>query len=545
MPTVEVSPLQFRQIRVTGEVLARAFDDSPIMVHLLPRDRARTIGLRAFFNAALVDAHEHGEAWVVTVDGDIAGAGIWLPPGAYPPAARRQFRQLLHLLAVAPVAPLALVRSLRYLRKVEAVHPKTEHWYLATLGSTRPTRGRATGPGSSRRCCPARTRPGSPCTSRPTRNGTWPTTPGTGSWRRTSSSRPRTGPRPGRCGGSPRALTSGQKPAASSTEAGIAGREGHDRAGAAGPLGLEQRRVGGSQGRLGIGPLVDGRAHAERLGRVRDVPGRGNALDRRGHVLGRAPQDQDELVPAETGDDIVASDRVDQMAGDGTEGRVASVVAHPRVDAAQVVQIHDRHGVTGLETSEHLVGPPAVPDAGQGVPPRLVGQRVELFEVVELVPGLLAEDLGEPQHELVLTAPTRRDHQALEVSRPPDERDRQLGTAVTARIAMPVWSWAGRTAIHGRPPSLATRCSSPSVSGRYAATFGTPRRWTTVRTSRRAAAIESVSERRSLVPSMTSPSSLPRTVSACLTHAMSSPSTAEMPTVMSVVASETGACSSE
>jgi GNAT superfamily N-acetyltransferase len=145
VPEVEVQPIAFAQIRVTAEVLARAFDDSPIMTYLLPRDRARTIGMRAFFIGGLVDAYKHGEAWVVTVDGEIAGGAIWLSPGSYPPGIGRQVRQLVHLLAVAPVAPTALIRSLRYLRKVEAVHPKTEHWYLATLGVDPPHQGRGYG----------------------------------------------------------------------------------------------------------------------------------------------------------------------------------------------------------------------------------------------------------------------------------------------------------------------------------------------------------------------------------------------------------------
>ncbi len=134
MVKVEVTPLQFAQIRVAAEVLARAFDDSPIMQYLLPKPRARIIGMRAFFIAGLVDAHKHGEAWVATVDDAVAGAAVWLPPGSYPPGSGRQARQMLHLLGVAPVAMGSLRRSLKYLRAVEAEHPKAEHWYLATLG---------------------------------------------------------------------------------------------------------------------------------------------------------------------------------------------------------------------------------------------------------------------------------------------------------------------------------------------------------------------------------------------------------------------------
>ncbi len=134
-----------REIRVTAEVLARAFDDSPIMVYLLPKPRSRVIGLRAFFISGLLDAHRHGEAWVAAEPDAILGAAFWLTPGTYPPGAGRQARQLLHLLAVAPVAPGALIRSLRYLRAVEQAHPKAEHWYLATIGVDPPHQGRGFG----------------------------------------------------------------------------------------------------------------------------------------------------------------------------------------------------------------------------------------------------------------------------------------------------------------------------------------------------------------------------------------------------------------
>ena len=129
-----MTPMEYEQIRVTAEVLARAFADSPITTYLVPKERARIITMRGFFIGGLVDAHKHGEAWVATVDGTVVGAGTWHPPGAYPPGRGRQARQALHLLTVAPVAPGALLKSLRYLRAVEAAHPKDEHWYLATLG---------------------------------------------------------------------------------------------------------------------------------------------------------------------------------------------------------------------------------------------------------------------------------------------------------------------------------------------------------------------------------------------------------------------------
>jgi GNAT superfamily N-acetyltransferase len=145
VPEVAVTPMQYEQIRVTSEVLARAFLDSPITSYLLPKERARIVVMRGFFIGGLVDAFKHGEAWVATVDGTVVGAGTCHPPGAYPPGAGRTLRQGLHLLAVSPMAPGALFKALRYLRAVEAVHPKDEHWYLATLGVDPPHQGKGYG----------------------------------------------------------------------------------------------------------------------------------------------------------------------------------------------------------------------------------------------------------------------------------------------------------------------------------------------------------------------------------------------------------------
>jgi GNAT superfamily N-acetyltransferase len=143
--TIDVRPLTSADVRPAARVLARAFDDSPIMRYLVPRDRVRALGTATFFRATLRDALAYGETWVTTVDRDLVGAAVWLPPGAYPQGTRRQLAQLLRLLAVAPIAPLALVRSLRYVQRVEAAHPGGPHWYLETLGVDPSHQGRGLG----------------------------------------------------------------------------------------------------------------------------------------------------------------------------------------------------------------------------------------------------------------------------------------------------------------------------------------------------------------------------------------------------------------
>jgi GNAT superfamily N-acetyltransferase len=122
------------QVREATRVLVRAFDDSPIMRHLMPGASLRARGTRRFFHASIVDALPFGEVWVASDGASILGAMVWLPPGRYPPSPGRQLRQLAGLWAIAPVAPRAVRRSLHYLRVVDRAHPKDEHWYLGLLG---------------------------------------------------------------------------------------------------------------------------------------------------------------------------------------------------------------------------------------------------------------------------------------------------------------------------------------------------------------------------------------------------------------------------
>lgn len=117
------------------EVLARAFFDDPVATHLLPSDRRRPGGLRAFFRVQLrKDLLPYGGVYTTE---DLAGAALWAPPGKPAP------KPIAMLASLVPVVPYVLGRqfgrTLRSLAQVESIHPKERHWYLATLG-TEPAR---------------------------------------------------------------------------------------------------------------------------------------------------------------------------------------------------------------------------------------------------------------------------------------------------------------------------------------------------------------------------------------------------------------------
>lgn len=142
----EISPLDPARIRAAADMLVRAFDDGPIMRYLMPREPVRARGMRRFFRAGITDALPFGEVWAATLGGAVVGAGVWLPPGGFPPSNARKIRQVATVVPAGLLAPASLVRSVRYQRPIERAHPHhADHWYLAILGVDPAHQGRGVG----------------------------------------------------------------------------------------------------------------------------------------------------------------------------------------------------------------------------------------------------------------------------------------------------------------------------------------------------------------------------------------------------------------
>lgn len=115
--------------------LARAFDDDPVTVHLLPRPAMRARTLRAHFRATLLDALPFSHAWGAFDGERPVGASIWLPPGAWPMSLRRSLAVVGAILGRSAVGALrAAPDAVRMFRAGEHVHVREPHWYLAVLG---------------------------------------------------------------------------------------------------------------------------------------------------------------------------------------------------------------------------------------------------------------------------------------------------------------------------------------------------------------------------------------------------------------------------
>lgn len=111
-------------------MLARAFYDDPVFSWFLPAEGSRHRRLRRFFVTGLHhESLRHGAVEVACVDGRVAGAAAWIPPGtsfgteasALPGYLRAFGRRLVIVAQYQSVA----VRA----------RPREEpHWYLAVIG---------------------------------------------------------------------------------------------------------------------------------------------------------------------------------------------------------------------------------------------------------------------------------------------------------------------------------------------------------------------------------------------------------------------------
>jgi ribosomal protein S18 acetylase RimI-like enzyme len=121
-----------------ARTLARAFEDDPLFLWLLPRDRRAR--LEVLFRATLRHVYlKRANAWTSE---DALGAALWMPPGEWA-------LDLAEVVRVAPAAVHALGRALprafSALRAVEERHLRTPHHYLAVLGVDPDRQGRGYG----------------------------------------------------------------------------------------------------------------------------------------------------------------------------------------------------------------------------------------------------------------------------------------------------------------------------------------------------------------------------------------------------------------
>lgn len=126
---MQVMRATVRDIPRLATTLARAFDDDPVTLWLLPRSQRRR-RMVALFNLLLRSQIGVGETYS-TPDG--VGAAVWAPPG------RWQFDVSVMVDSIdefKSIVGTQLERAIEVYTTLEGTHPSDRpHWYLATLGT--------------------------------------------------------------------------------------------------------------------------------------------------------------------------------------------------------------------------------------------------------------------------------------------------------------------------------------------------------------------------------------------------------------------------
>ena len=128
-----------QDVPALSAVLARSFADDPVTTWVFPRSRydARLRAYFAMYLRRLALRHR-----LTYTDDDRRGAAIWLPPGAWELTPWDIVRTLPTTVAALG---LRLPAALRTLLQIERRHPRTPHYYLATLGTDPAHQGKGVG----------------------------------------------------------------------------------------------------------------------------------------------------------------------------------------------------------------------------------------------------------------------------------------------------------------------------------------------------------------------------------------------------------------
>lgn len=144
-PEVRVSRLGRDQVPLASEVLARAFQDDPLTVYMIPDPHERARCLPAFYALPAALAERFGEAFVTGPD--VLGAALWFPPGLtefgpghFQDVGAGSLAKELPEGAFGRFA--SVIGYLGGLRKRDVPQP---HWYLAILGVEPALQGRGIG----------------------------------------------------------------------------------------------------------------------------------------------------------------------------------------------------------------------------------------------------------------------------------------------------------------------------------------------------------------------------------------------------------------
>ena len=124
--------LKESDILAAGHMLARAFQNDPLQIHVFPDAEERAQRSPAQFSALVREGYLFGEVFMIA---GMTGISVWMPPGRVTTAeqaAASGFRELPRVMGNE-----AFMRFARVLDHLSDVHGKAspaEHWYLIAVG---------------------------------------------------------------------------------------------------------------------------------------------------------------------------------------------------------------------------------------------------------------------------------------------------------------------------------------------------------------------------------------------------------------------------
>ena len=144
---VTFEPLSPREVTAAAEAFVASHGDYPAFRSVFPDPMRRRRALLPFFTATVGDAVRFGTVYAALDGTTVLGAGVWLPPGAFPWSVRRQAVAAPAFARVFAAYPTQFPTFMRYGISAQRAHPPGEHWYLVALG----VRPEAQGAGIGRR----------------------------------------------------------------------------------------------------------------------------------------------------------------------------------------------------------------------------------------------------------------------------------------------------------------------------------------------------------------------------------------------------------
>jgi GNAT superfamily N-acetyltransferase len=137
---MEVRLATASDIPALSRTLGRAFEDDPVMAHLIPRDARRHSDRLARF--MLLGTRGAVADGTVYTTGELSGGAVWRAPNRWKVPTRQ-------LLPDTPALVWALGRRIRVgmatLQMLERHHPTEPHWYLEILGTEPAEQGKGIG----------------------------------------------------------------------------------------------------------------------------------------------------------------------------------------------------------------------------------------------------------------------------------------------------------------------------------------------------------------------------------------------------------------